>query len=159
MDIRTADLWDAHHAELEVVQGQFHHFGAKKSFGGPIATVWVFEDNALVGKAAAEPGNGHVMIIDGGGSLKTALMGDNLAKKALENGWAGAIINGAIRDARDLAKIPFPVAALATTPRRSAKIGSGRRHLPVSFGGCTFERGRFAYCDEDGILLSDRALV
>jgi regulator of ribonuclease activity A len=107
----------------------------------------------------AEPGQGAMLVIDGGGSLRRALLGDNLAELAVKNGWAGVIVYGCIRDSAAIGQLPLGVWALATHPQKTVKRGEGQRDVPVSFGGVTFAPGMFAYADEDGVIVSDAPLV
>ena len=157
MAIKTADLCDAHADELQVAAPLLRDYGAA-AFGGPISTVQVLEDNVLVRAALEEPGNGRVLVVDGGGSLRCALVGDMLAQLGARNGWAGVVVNGCIRDAAEIARLPIGVKALATNPLRSAKHGQGQRDVPVTFAGVTFVPGQFLYADADGIVVAARAL-
>jgi len=162
MTFKTPDLCDTHEAELgkslRVVAPMFRRYGGKASFSGEIATLKLFEDNSLVREAFAENGQGKVLVIDGGGSLRCALVGDQLAILAARNGWAGAVVYGCIRDSADLAGIDLGVRALATHPQKSIKKGVGERDIPVTFGGVTFAPGEWLYADEDGVLVSSRPL-
>ena len=112
-----------------------------------------FQDNALLKSVLSEPGNGGVLVIDGAGSLHTALVGDIIAALATDNGWAGVIVNGAVRDASTLRTIDIGIKALGTNPRKSTKTGEGDRDVAVTFGGVTFVPGEVAYCDDDGIVV------
>ena len=133
--------------------------GGAPAFGGPIATVQVLEDNVLVRQALEEPGRGRVLVIDGGGSLRCALLGDMLATLARDHGWAGIIVNGCVRDAEAIGALAVGVMALATHPRKSAKLGQGVRDVPVTFAGVTFRPGQVVYADRDGIVVAARPLV
>ena len=124
-------------------------------FAGPIATVQCFQDNALLKSVLSEPGDGRVLVIDGDGSLHTALVGDVIAELGRGNGWAGLVINGAVRDAATLATLQIGIKALGTNPRKSTKTGAGRRDVPVTFGGITFRPGEIAYSDDDGIVVTE----
>ncbi|GAB3381465.1 ribonuclease E activity regulator RraA [Micromonospora halotolerans] len=124
-----------------------------RAFGGPAVTVRCFEDNALLKSIVSEPGEGRVLVVDGGGSLHTALMGDLIAGTAAENGWAGVVINGAVRDVVALAALPIGIKALGTNPRKSAKTGAGERDVPVSFGDCVFPPGAEVHSDDDGVVV------
>lgn len=159
MEIKTADLCDAHAPELQVAEPLLRDYGGTPAFGGPISTVQVFEDNVLVRAALEQPGQGRVLVVDGGGSLRCALVGDLLAALGLQNGWAGIVVNGCIRDAATLGRLPIGVKALASNPLRSDKRGQGARDLPVSFAGVSFTPGQFLYADEDGIIVAERALL
>jgi len=149
----TADICDEND-DVRVADPVFRDFGGRAAFGGPISTVKVFEDNVLVRKALEEPGEGRVLVVDGGGSLRCALLGDRLAEIGNQNGWAGVIVYGCIRDAAPIANIDIGVKALATHPKKSAKRGEGQRDGPVTFAGVTFTPGAFVYADGDGLVLS-----
>ncbi|MGE0384393.1 MAG: ribonuclease E activity regulator RraA [Gammaproteobacteria bacterium] len=158
MDYATADLYDTHGENLQVAEPIFADFGGRERFHGTIATCKVFEDNSLVRAALEEPGAGRVLVIDGGGSLRCALVGDQLAELAHRNGWAGIVVWGCIRDSGAIARIDIGVKALATNPRKSVKKGEGSRGIPVNFAGVTFATGAWAYADEDGLVVSPAAL-
>ena len=159
MNIQTADLCDTHEDKLAVVAPMFASYGGRPSFGGPIATLKIFEDNSFVRKAVESAGNGRVLVIDGGASMRCALVGDQLAELAVKNGWAGVVVYGCIRDSAAIGRLPLGVWALATHPMKTVKRGEGQRDVPVSFGGVTFAPGMFAYADEDGVIVSDAPLV
>ncbi len=158
MSISTADLYDAHETSVQVVEPLYRDFGAVKGFSGRIATVKVFEDNSLVRAALEEPGEGRVLVVDGGGSLRCALLGDMLAELAISNGWVGVVIHGCVRDSRVLAGLPLGIKAMATNPRKSVKRGEGERAGLMSFAGVTVHDGDWLYADEDGILISSQEL-
>ena len=158
MPVATADLYDEHAGDLEVCEAQFRQYGAAPAFHGEIATVKCFEDNVLVRRALSEDGTGRVLVVDGGGSLRAALVGDVIAGLALENGWAGIVLNGAIRDVGALREIGLGLKALGSVPRKSAKAGAGEANVPVTFGGARFVPGRWVYCDEDGVVASAHRL-
>lgn len=155
---KTADLCDQYVEQVQVAQPIFQNYGAVHEFAGQIATVKVFEDNALVRATLAEPGNGRVLVVDGGGSLRCALVGDQLAQLAHNQGWAGIIVYGCIRDAREMGQIQIGVKALNTHPLKSLKRGEGQRAIPVSFAGITFTPDQYVYADEDGILVAEHML-
>jgi regulator of ribonuclease activity A len=157
--VKTSDLCDQHADDVVPAAPMFRNFGARVAFGGEVSTVRVLEDNALVRQALSEPGRGRVLVVDGGGSLRCALVGDQLAALGATNGWSGAIVNGCVRDSDDLARIEFGVVALATHPRRGAKTGAGERDVPVAFANVTFAPGHYAYADRDGVLVATRALA
>ena len=159
MAFATPDLCDEFGAEVRVAEPMFRDFGGVERFAGPIATVRVFEDNGLVRQALEMPGGGRVLVIDGGGSLRTALVGGNLAVLAHRNGWSGLVVYGCIRDAAEIASTPIGVKALQAVPRRSAKAGAGERSVPVAFAGVTFAPGAWLYADRDGIVVADRKLA
>ncbi len=161
LDRATADLVDAYRDSGRIVSCgvQFAHFGKRTRFAGAIRTIETHEDNALVKKLAGEPGRGGVLVIDGAGSLRTALVGDKIAGLAAANGWAGLVIFGAIRDAAALRDIDIGIKALGSNPWTSAKAGLGAVDIPVRFGGTTFTPGAWLYSDEDGILVADGELA
>lgn len=159
MDFHTADLCDAQDEGVRVLVPMLRSFGQRPAFCGPVSTLRCFEDNSLVRAAVDEPGAGRVLVIDGGASLRCALVGDRLARRAADNGWAGIVVNGCVRDSRVLAHTPIGVLALATHPMRSVKKGAGERDVQVSFAGVAFAPGDFLYADEDGVIVSDHALV
>jgi len=154
---KTTDLSD-YHPETQSCELQFQIRGRRRSFHGQIRTVKCLEDNALLKKVVSEPGLGRVVVIDGGASLRSALMGDVIANLAAKNGWAGAVIHGAIRDVLAIDELDFGVKALGSSPKRSNKTGAGEVDVAVSFGGVAFVPGHWLYSDEDGILVSERPL-
>jgi regulator of ribonuclease activity A len=158
MTFSTADLFDQFEAQVSSCTTQFRQFGGVKNFRGPIATVRCFQDNALVKQVLSKPGEGRVLVVDGAGSLVTALMGDLIAGLAVSNGWSGVVIHGAIRDTEAVAKLELGVKALGSNPKKSAKKGEGELDVPVSFGGVTFTPGHWLYSDADGILVSSLPL-
>lgn len=149
----TADLVDDIGPEVRSCDLQFRQFGARTKFAGPISTVRCFQDNALLKSILSEPGDGGVLVIDGGGSLHTALVGDLIAELARSNGWAGLIVNGAVRDAAALRGIDIGIKALGTNPRKSTKTGAGDRGVEIALGGVTFVPGEVAYSDDDGVVV------
>jgi regulator of ribonuclease activity A len=153
----TPDLCDEF-PEVQVVEPGFRNFGAIDNFGGEIVTVKCFEDNSVVKQQVSLPGLGRVMVVDGGGSKRNALLGDMLAEKAASNGWAGLIIYGCIRDADVIAKTALGVQALGTHPRKTEKRDVGDLNIAVTFGGVTFHPGHFVYADNNGIIVSEKAL-
>ena len=152
----TADLYDEHGENLQSCDLQMRQYGATRSFGGTISTVRCFDDNVLVKSILGEDGDGRVLVVDGGGSLHTTLMGDMIAEIAMTNRWAGIVINGAVRDVAALAKLPIGIKALGSNPRKSAKTGAGDRDVVVAFGGATFQPGDTLYSDDDGIVVLPR---
>ena len=158
-NFRTTDLSDANPSKVRQVLKPFQDFGAKLSFAGSIRTAVTMEDTKLVQEALfAQPGNGDIIVLDGGGSLGTAMLGDRMAERLILNGWAGIVINGAVRDSKRLAELDLGIKALGVTPVRSGKTGIGAIDVPVAFGGVLFEPGKCIYCDEDGILVADEPL-
>lgn len=152
-EIATADLYDQYEEALQSVALQFRSLGGLERFSGRIRTISCFEDNALVRSTLRTPGEGHVLVVDGGGSLHTALMGDLIAESAVTSGWSGVVIHGAIRDSRAIGQLRLGVKALGTNPRKSSKNGSGEVDAVLTFAGTTFTPARMIYCDEDGILV------
>jgi regulator of ribonuclease activity A len=149
----TADLVDSIGPDARSCDLQFRQFGGRPEFAGPISTVRCFQDNALLKSVLSQPGAGGVLVIDGAGSLHTALVGDVIAELARSNGWAGLIVNGAVRDAAALRGIHIGIKALGTNPRKSTNTGEGERDVEVGLGGVTFVPGEIAYCDDDGIVV------
>jgi regulator of ribonuclease activity A len=158
MDLLTTDLCDAHESEVRVVEPMFSSFGRRNGFFGRIATLKLFEDNSLVRKALESPGESRVLVIDGGGSLRRALVGDQLAVLAVRNGWVGMVVYGCIRDSRAIGTMDIGVLAIDTHPMKTVKNNVGEADIPVTFGGVTFTPGEWLYADEDGVIVSANAL-
>ncbi|MEU8148135.1 ribonuclease E activity regulator RraA [Nonomuraea sp. NPDC048901] len=154
MTIVTADLYDERGDELDSCDLQLSQYGGRRAFAGTVVTVRCHEDNALLKSVLGEPGEGRVLVVDGGGSLHTALMGDIIAGLAVASGWAGVVINGAVRDVAALRELDLGVKALGANPRKSGKEGTGQRDVPVAFGGVTFHPGAELFSDDDGILVT-----
>ncbi len=164
MDFQTADLCDKYEdqvraGQVRVAEPMFHSFGGRDAFHGRIATLKLFEDNSLVRKALEAPGDGRVLVIDGGGSLRCALVGDQLAALGVKNGWAGIIVYGCIRDSAAIEDMDIGVLALDTHPLKSIKKGAGEADIAVTFGGTTYRPGEWLYADADGLLVSPSALA
>ena len=159
MSFSTADLCDQFNDKILIADPRFVDFGGKHTFWGRISTVKCHEDNSMVRAAFETIGDGRVLVVDGGESLRCAQLGDQLALLATTNGWTGAIINGCIRDSAKIATIEFGTKALATHPLKSIKKGIGERDIPVRFAGVTFVTGNFVYADQDGIVISSEALI
>ncbi|WP_203140693.1 ribonuclease E activity regulator RraA [Marinobacter mangrovi] len=157
MNIVTPDLCDEF-PEVKVVEPGFNNYGAIKAFGGEMVTVKCFEDNSVVKEQVGLPGEGRVMVVDGGGSKRAALLGDMLAEKAADNGWAGIIIYGCIRDVDVIGETQLGVQALDTVPRKTEKRGIGDLNVPVTFHGTTFVPGQYVYADNNGIIVSEKPL-
>lgn len=158
MSFATTDLSDAH-PEAQVADPVFGDFGGLQAFHGQIVTVKVFEDNALVRALLEEPGQGRVLVVDGGGSARCALVGGNLGKLGVDNGWAGIVVNGYIRDSEEIVEQEIGVKALGTHPRKSEKgLHSAHRDRVVTFAGVTFKPGQWLYADADGIVVADGAI-
>jgi regulator of ribonuclease activity A len=156
----TTDLCDAHEpmladGSLRVLAPTFHRYGKHTSFSGRAKTLKVFEDNSLVRAAVESAGNGQVLVVDGGGSLRCALLGGNLGVLAEKNGWAGVVLNAPIRDADEIDACAIGVRALGTCPVKSKKGGAGTFDVPLAFGGVTIKPGDWCYADRDGVLFSD----
>ncbi|MBW5485919.1 ribonuclease E activity regulator RraA [Streptomyces bambusae] len=151
--VPTTDLYDEHGENLLVCGTQFRQFGGRRAFAGPIRTVSCHEDNALLRELVHGPGDGAVLVVDGGGSLRTALLGDLIAGAAQRNGWAGLVVNGAVRDSRALGGLDLGIKALGTVPRKSGKTGAGVLDVPVTFGEITFRPGDVLHSDEDGVVV------
>jgi regulator of ribonuclease activity A len=160
LDFSTCDLCDAHQADasgaLRVLPPLYRDFGGASRFAGPIATVKCHEDNSRVREAVNEPGAGRVLVIDGGGSLRRALVGGNLAAAAAKNGWAGIVVHGAVRDAAELAACAVGIRALALVPLATDKRGEGQRELPLQLHGVWLRPGEWLYADADGMVVLDR---
>jgi regulator of ribonuclease activity A len=156
--MKTADLYDGYGEQLQVAAPAFTNYGARREFSGQITTLKIFEDNTLVRETLNQPGVGKVLVVDGGGSLRCALLGDQLAQLAVDNGWSGIIINGCIRDADMIRTMDVGVKALNTNPAKSAKRGEGQRDIVVNFAGASFTPGAYAYADTDGIVVSKQSL-
>ncbi len=156
--IVTADIYDVYHASLDVCDLQFRSFGRRRSFYGRCVTVKTFEDHLPVLEALQQPGNGNVLVVDAGGSLRVGVMGDRVAEIGVSNGWAGAIIYGAIRDSVGIDQLDFGVKALGATARRTWLDGTGHHGVPLAFGGARFAPRAWVYADGDCVLLSANEL-
>lgn len=157
----TADLCDTHEGKvpgLRVAAPIFRSFGGKTAFSGQIATLKLFEDNGLVRQMLDTPGNGRVLVVDGGGSLRRALLGDQLAALAVKNGWAGLVIWGCIRDSVAIGTMDLGVFALGTIPLKTVKKNLGEQNVAVRFADLDFIPGEWLYADEDGLIASPMPL-
>ena len=164
MDYQTADLCDKHEervrsGELRVLEPMLNSYGGREAFHGRIATLKLFEDNSLVRKALEAPGEGRVLVVDGGGSQRCALVGDQLAALGVKNGWAGIVVYGCIRDSAAIGEMDIGVLALDTHPLKSIKRNVGEADIPVAFAGAGFIPGHYLYADADGVLVSPTALL
>jgi regulator of ribonuclease activity A len=164
MDFATTDLCDAHadlldDGRLAVLPPGFRLFGQRVKFAGPAATLEVFEDNALVRSALESPGGGRVLVVDGGASMRRALVGGQLALLAQDNGWSGIVVNGCVRDSDEINSCEIGVRALATHPQRSAKAGAGAVDVGILIGGVKIRPGDWIYADADGILVAQQQLA
>ena len=153
----TCDLCDSHKTDSDgafrVLPPVFRDFGGRRRFAGPISTVKCFEDNTLVKAALDEPGQGRVLVVDGGASLRRALVGGNLGAAAARNGWAGVLVDGAVRDVAELAALDVGIRALAPMPLPTEKRNEGQRDVPVVIQGVIVRPGDWLYADEDGIVV------
>ncbi|MFA5589089.1 MAG: ribonuclease E activity regulator RraA [Lysobacteraceae bacterium] len=156
--LATTDLCDAHEENIRVLALPWLDLGGRRAFHGLITTIKAFEDNSRVREAVAEAGHGRVLLVDGGGSLARAMLGDLLAAKAVENGWEGIVIHGAIRDSAAIATMDLGVKALGRCPRKTEKLGDGRRDVTLEIAGVTVQPGQWLYADADGVIVSDTAL-
>ncbi len=159
MPVYTADLCDAHPDVVRVAEPIFDAWGQHRHFGGRVRTVRCFEDNVLVKAALSNAGNGDVLVVDGGGSTRCALMGGDIAALAAANGWSGVVIYGCVRDVHEIDEAATGVRAIASCPRKSTKRGLGDTDVPVYFAGVDFNPGDYVYADEDGLIVADRPLV
>lgn len=160
MTFKTADLLDDHEDKpLQVVQPGFNDYGTRAKFSGQIVTIKIHEDNSLVRELVATEGNGKVLVVDGGGSTRCALLGDMLAEKAVKNGWNGIVIYGLIRDSVDIGQMDIGVKALGTIPLKSVKRGFGVKGEAVRFHDVTFTPGHYLYADQDGMIVSPVPLL
>ena len=149
----TADLADEQGDAVRSCETQFRSFGRRRAFEGSISTVRCFEDNVMLRSVLEQPGGGRVLVVDGGASLRVALLGDRIAGLAAAAGWDGIVINGAVRDVARLTAIDIGVKALGSNPRRSSKTGAGEVDAPLSFGGVSFVPGEYLVADDDGIVV------
>ena len=154
----TPDLCDAYPL-VRVLTPMFKNFGGRKSFGGQVVTVKCFEDNSRVKELLATEGTGKVLVVDGGGSLRCALLGDMIGESAVKYGWEGVIIYGCVRDVDALAELDLGVQALAAMPLKSVRKGVGELGLSLSFGGVIIENGEYIYADNNGVIVSAEALT
>jgi regulator of ribonuclease activity A len=159
VEFTTADLCDAFPSVVQLAEPLFRSYGGLSRFSGAIEPISLFEDNTLVQQALETPGHGRVLVVDGGGSLRCALLGGRLATLAQVNEWAGVIIHGCVRDSVEISQVQVGILALNTSPRRSEKKGRGERGRPVTFAGVSFSPGHFVYVDPDGLLTSNRNLL
>jgi regulator of ribonuclease activity A len=154
----TPDLTDAY-PDVSPIELQFTSFGFTRKFYGRVVTIKCHEDNSLVKQCVAEPGDGRVIVVDGGGSLRRALLGDMLAEQAAGNGWAGLVINGAIRDVDEIAETAIGVQALGRCALKTEKLGVGQRDVPIAFGGVSIAPGDYVYADNNAVIVSSRSLL
>jgi regulator of ribonuclease activity A len=155
----TADLYDRHGEAVRVLDPVLRDFGGHARFAGPAVTVKCFEDNSRIKEALAEPGSGRVLVVDAGGSLRCAMLGDLIAAGAVEQGWAGVIIDGCVRDTAALSGMPLGIKARAATPRKSTRRGEGQRELAIDIAGVRVAPGDWVYADGDGVVIATGPLV
>jgi len=159
MAFSTADLWDAHHAEIGIVDAQFRGFGLRRFFSGPCVTVKTPGDHRQVRAVAVLPGEGRVIVVDGGARMHVALLGDRIATAAMANGWAGIVAFGAIRDSAAIDAMNFGVKALGTIARRAEQEVGGETDVDVTIGGVKVRSGDWIYADQDAVVVSPRRLA
>jgi regulator of ribonuclease activity A len=159
VEFKTTDLCDRYGDELLVCEPIFRDFGGVRRFAGAAATIQCFEDNSRVRDLTAEPGNGRVLVVDAGGSMRRAVLGDLLAQKALDNGWRGFVVYGCIRDSAAIGQMQIGVKAMGAVPLRTDKRGEGQRDIPVQFAGAVIRPGDWVYADEDGVIIARRTLT
>ena len=157
-EVSTPDLSDQF-PQVRALELTLVNYGLIKQFGGPVVTIKCHEDNSLVKQAVSEPGQGRVIVVDGGGSLRRALLGDMLAEQAAKNGWAGLVINGVVRDVDEIAKTSLGVQALGHFPMKTEKLGVGQRDVVLYIGGATIAPGDYVYADNNGVIVSKEALL
>lgn len=158
MSKATADLYDAHGETLQIMAPLFRDFGGRVCFEGPVVTLKVFEDNSLVRATLEEPGLGRVLVVDGGGSLRCALVGDQLGELGVKNGWAGILVYGCVRDTEALARLDIGIKAIAANPRKSVKKGEGARDVAVRFADVLVRPAAYLYADADGVVVAESRL-
>ncbi len=159
MSISTPDLCDEHPDKVRVLTPMFRNFGRRSSFGGRIRTVKCYEDNSRVKEVLATPGQGHVLVVDGGGSLCCALLGDLIASSAVQHEWSGIIIYGAVRDVDALAELDIGIQALAAMPLKSVRKGVGDVDVLLHIGGQIIQPGEYIYADNNGVIVSSTSLL
>ena len=154
MSASLPDICDQFLDDITVLDSAFHDYGGRERFSGEIVTIKCFEDNSLVGEAVRQPGEGRVLVVDGGGSMRRALLGDLLAAAAAENGWQGLLIYGCVRDVEILRTIELGVKALAVCPVKTEKRGEGQSDVPLRFAGALMEPGQYLYADANGVVVA-----
>lgn len=159
MNFVTCDLCDENPDDVRVLEPMLSPFGGRECFGGQIVTVKCFEDNSRVKETLGTPGAGKVLVVDGGGSLRCALLGDMIGEDAVKNGWEGVIVYGCVRDVDALGTLDLGVQALASIPLKSNRRGEGQKDIPVTFGGVTFRSGEYVYADNNGVVVSAKKLL
>ena len=157
--ICTPDIADEFPGDVQALELDFRNFGAISHFSGEAVTVKCHEDNSLVKALVGTPGNGRVIVVDGGGSRRRALLGDMLAEQAAEHGWSGLVINGVVRDVDRLAEIALGIQALGSIPLKTEKLGHGQQDIPLHLGGANIKPGDWIYADNNGVLVAQRKLL
>jgi regulator of ribonuclease activity A len=158
MSLKTTDLSDLHPKKVQAAESLFRDFGGRKMFHGEIVTLKIFEDNSFVRKALEQNGEGKVLVVDGGGSLRCALLGDQLGELAVKNKWSGVLVFGCVRDSEALSQLDLGIKALNTHPLKTEKRNEGQENIAVRFAGLDFVPGTFIYADEDGVLVTTEKL-
>jgi|TARA_B110000503_G_scaffold70752_1_gene109927 regulator of ribonuclease activity A len=158
MSYSTPDLCDEHFELIDVLEPMMANYGGRNSFGGEIVTIKCYEDNSLVKENVRKPGHGKVLVVDGGGSLRRALLGDLIAGDACRNGWEGIIIYGCVRDVDALVAMDLGIQAIGSIPVKTEKRGIGDLNIPITFGGVTFSPGAYVYADNNGVIVSSISL-
>jgi regulator of ribonuclease activity A len=158
MSLKTTDLSDLHPKKVQAAESLFRDFGGRKMFHGEIVTLKIFEDNSFVRKALEQNGEGKVLVVDGGGSLRCALLGDQLGELAVKNKWNGVLVFGCVRDSEALSQLDLGIKALNTHPLKTEKRNEGQENIAVRFAGLDFVPGTFIYADEDGVLVTTEKL-
>lgn len=158
VQISTPDLCDEH-PQVQVCELAFNAYGQRMQFGGQIETVKCFEDNSLVKEVLARDGASKVLVVDGGGSRRRALLGDQVAADAVNNNWAGLVIYGCVRDVEEIDNLPIGVKALGSVPVKTDKRGEGQTNIALRFGGVIFTPGQFLYADRNGVIIAETSLL
>lgn len=156
--ISTPDLCDAHPERVRVLEPMLRNYGGRSAFGGEVSTVKCYDDNSFIKQRLGEPGAGRVLVVDGGGSMRRALMGGDVAAMAVANGWAGVILYGCVRDVDELRELDLGVQALGTIPLKTKKRNIGEFDASLTFGGVTFHSGDWVYADDNGVIVADGEL-
>lgn len=159
INLSTPDLADEYPNNVSAIELQFRSYGLHRCFYGQAVTVKCFEDNSRVKELVNSPGQGKVLVVDGGGSMRNALMGDLMAEAAIKNGWAGAVINGVVRDVEIINNMSIGIKALGSIPVKSTRRDEGQAHLAIHFGNVSITEGHYIYCDPNGVLVSDKPLI
>lgn len=152
------ELCDAYPDKVRVCEPMFINYGGREAFGGEIVTVKACEDNSLVKEQLSFAGQGKVLVVDGAGSMRRAMLGDMIAESAVKQGWAGVVVYGCIRDVNAIGGLDLGVQALGSIPLKTDRKGVGELNVPVTFGGVTFHPGEFLYADSNGLLVSAEVL-